>query len=219
MPTLFIKIAKMQDELDVSFLSPEETRLYESFVPLHRKQQFVWGRKLLRLLLKESFPEKQSLSFALHSEKQFEKPRLFYQGKEFLEASVNISHSKSWIMVGLGQGCEVGVDIEEKREHARLQSWLDYLCSPKEKKDFEQKLQNDPNRLNEELTRLWTAKEATLKCMGEGLKESLQDIEVDFERERVEFLDQKFHLKTLQDKAWMASIVCDQAFKLSFKKL
>ncbi len=218
MPTVFVKIAEMKEVLDFSFLSPEETKLYQAFVPQHRKQQFVWGRKLLRNLLQEVFPEKEISSFFLKPSSS-EKPKLFYKEKEFTECSVNISHSKSWVMAGLSRECHIGVDIEEGREHARLEAWLDYLCSPKEKKNFEQKLQNDPNRLNEELTWLWTAKEATLKCVGEGLKESLQAIDVDFERESVQFLDQKFHVKTLEGKAWMASVVCDQAFKLSFKKL
>jgi len=214
MPTVFVKIAEMKEILDFSFLSPEELSLCQSFFPQHRQQQFIWGRKLLRNLLQEVFPEKEISSFCLKPSSS-EKPKLFYKEKEFTECSVNISHSKSWVMAGLSRGCRIGVDIEEEREHARLEAWLDYLCHPKEKERLKQK---DRSYLNQELTRLWTAKEAALKCVGEGLKESLQELEVDFEKGNIQFLNQQFHLKTLQEKAWMASVVCDQAFKLSFKK-
>ncbi len=93
-------------------------------------------------------------------------------GKPFLQnypdLHFNMSHCKKAVAVAL-HNAEVGIDVECRR--AVSQALMERVCSVGEQEII--RMAADPEL---EFIRLWTRKEALLKCMGVGIREDLREI-------------------------------------------
>ena len=76
---------------------------------------------------------------------------------------ISFSHSASWVVCAISQSIDIGIDCEP----------LDRKVNPK---IFDRILDEEEKKLLEELSPLaiWTIKEAVVKCIGTGIRTSLQ---------------------------------------------
>ena len=99
-------------------------------------------------------------------------------GKPTLPASAvrfNVSHSHECCLIALSQGAAVGVDIEYHRPLPNIESISRYVMSDVERHT----LQSLPDtRRCAYFYDLWTAKEASLKCIGIGLGGGMRGISI-----------------------------------------
>jgi len=80
----------------------------------------------------------------------------------------SLSHSGSWVAIGIGHGECIGVDVERAPSRMDLSSLMPKFCTPAECARMAQL----PTLLRETtLLALWTRKEALLKAFGTGFKE------------------------------------------------
>lgn len=87
----------------------------------------------------------------------------------------NWSHSGAWLLVALGTGVRVGVDIEAMRPRPKALEIARRYFHPHEA----EVLASVPAQARDEaFLRLWCAKEAVLKAHGRGLAYGLDRIEV-----------------------------------------
>jgi 4'-phosphopantetheinyl transferase len=89
----------------------------------------------------------------------------------FRDFDVNWSHSGAGLLVGLGEGLRVGVDVEQLRPRARALDLAERFFAPEETRWLA--AQAEAARTLAFL-RLWCAKEAVLKAHGRGLAFGLQ---------------------------------------------
>ena len=82
----------------------------------------------------------------------------------------NLSHCKKGVLCVIDETTPVGCDIEAV-ERGISDSLLNYCCNAQEIRSIE----NSANP-NVEFIRLWTIKEAVLKCSGEGIVSNLRDL-------------------------------------------
>ena len=92
-----------------------------------------------------------------------DRPRLGAQHRRF---DVNWSHSGDGLVVALGDGLQVGVDVERVRERPRALALAQRYFVPAEA-DWLASLPGDARTTG--FLRLWCAKEAVLKAHGRGL--------------------------------------------------
>jgi 4'-phosphopantetheinyl transferase len=99
------------------------------------------------------------------------RPRLTASQSRF---DVNWSHSGSGLLIGLGEGVQVGVDLERVRQRPRAQALADRFFTHDESRWLAglPAAQQDIGFL-----RLWCAKEAVLKAHGRGLAFGLDRLE------------------------------------------
>ncbi len=90
----------------------------------------------------------------------------------------NLSHSAGYILLAVGRGHEVGIDIEAVREDIALEALARRYFAPREA-DRLLRLADPSARLSAFFA-CWTRKEAYLKLKGAGLTFPLHDFEVTF---------------------------------------
>ena len=144
-------------------------------LPQWRKEQalrykFLMGRVqcaeafiLLKNGLKNDFGIDEEIEFDYIAN---EKPVL----RKHSDIHFNLSHCKKGILCVIDETRPVGCDIEAV-ERGISDNLLNYCCSAQEIKNIE----NSDNP-NAEFIRLWTIKEAVLKCSGEGITNNLRDL-------------------------------------------
>ena len=144
-------------------------------LPQWRKEQalrykFLMGRVqcaeafiLLKSGLKNDFGIDEEIEFDYIAN---EKPVL----RKHSDIHFNLSHCKKGILCVIDETRPVGCDIEAV-ERGISDSLLNYCCNAQEIKNIE----NSANP-NAEFIRLWTIKEAVLKCSGEGITNNLRDL-------------------------------------------
>jgi 4'-phosphopantetheinyl transferase len=146
---------------------PREVERFRSYKdPLHGRR-WATGRGLLREVLGSALgiaPREVAFRYAAH-------------GKPFLPGlSFNLSHSGELALLALGR-CEVGADIE-RRKPRRWEDIARRFYAPGEQ---ERLFSAPPAEREERFFRLWSCKEAFLKCTGEGLSRSLRSYEVELD--------------------------------------
>ena len=102
------------------------------------------------------------------------------KGKPYIEGisvNFNFSHSGDFVVLAVNRNHPVGVDIEKIRPvKKRL---IDRVCTEKEKEfvygktSFDGQCLSDKN-MQERFFRIWTYKEAKLKCTGQGISDDLK---------------------------------------------
>jgi 4'-phosphopantetheinyl transferase len=85
----------------------------------------------------------------------------------------NLSHTESFAMLAVAAGARVGVDIEIERPRARLDRLAARVLSDDEHAEWSQVA---PGRRIDAFLARWTAKEAYLKAIGEGIWQPLRDV-------------------------------------------
>lgn len=78
----------------------------------------------------------------------------------------NLSHSRSWALVGVATEGEVGVDVEDVRRIPELERLMRDVLHPRELPGIQDVPRAERERL---FFRVWTRKEAILKATGLGL--------------------------------------------------
>jgi 4'-phosphopantetheinyl transferase len=78
----------------------------------------------------------------------------------------NLSHSGCWGVIALRVGAAVGIDVEQVDAPRNIPQLVDFAFTAEEKLQWQAFL---PARQRRGFYRLWTAREARLKCAGVGL--------------------------------------------------
>ncbi len=164
-PKIHLLISEIRSADDPACLTTPEKKRYDRFLVPLRKQQFLRGRILIKKWLKKNYPNHLTHGFSFHSKSTHQPPKLYYKNKIFPHLSLSIAHKKKWVVLAVGVGCRVGVDLEEKHP-TYPKKMTHFLCSPEEKKRLSAL---KPQPLQKKLTELWTIKEAALKMLGLGV--------------------------------------------------
>ena len=85
----------------------------------------------------------------------------------------NVSHSGDWIVLALGRGREIGVDIEQIRKDVDVEAIASRYYAPDEQRVVESA--GDPHAA---FFRIWARKEAFIKASGSTLFAELKRISV-----------------------------------------
>jgi 4'-phosphopantetheinyl transferase len=102
------------------------------------------------------------------------KPVLVRQRRSSLDLRFNLSHSHGRMLIGVVDGVDVGVDLEEVRETVEpLKLAERFYAGP----EYESIKRSDPRDQAVQFYRFWVAKEAVLKGQGIGIP-SLQQCEI-----------------------------------------
>jgi 4'-phosphopantetheinyl transferase len=141
------KISETAEELrSAIYLRESEEALYQSFVAESRKKQWLAYRTLVRELLKpEEFPVEYDVS-----------------GKPFLAGSdfhISVTHTDDLAAVIISRHARVGIDIERIRP--RIENVRERFLHPEESASI------DKEKVLEQLTLAWCAKEALYKLHGQ----------------------------------------------------
>jgi 4'-phosphopantetheinyl transferase len=87
----------------------------------------------------------------------------------------NLSHTQGMALIAVGEGREVGVDVERIRPMDDLEEVARSVMSAEESEQWTRIPESDRSRA---FYRLWTRKESYLKAIGLGLYRNLQDVTV-----------------------------------------
>lgn len=87
----------------------------------------------------------------------------------------NLSHSGNLAIYAFTRGCEIGIDLEERRAVPDLLHIARRYFAPKE---YAELAALDPSLRTDAFFRCWTRKEAYLKAIGEGIVAPLDQFEV-----------------------------------------
>lgn len=142
-------------------LSREEIERYQRLIIPEKKDQFLFSRGLLRLILSSYLDlPADSIDISIDA-----------GGKPFLQDSnltFNVSHSGDFLLYGFCLGSSIGVDIQQIYSITNPDIIIKNTFSLEEK----EYLENLPEstKMNT-FFNIWTAKEAYLKALGDGFQE------------------------------------------------
>jgi 4'-phosphopantetheinyl transferase len=112
------------------------------------------------------------------------KPELAGQGAEGIR--INDAESGGLAVYAVARGRAVGVDVEQEREVPDADQLIESFASPAEREWFNGL---PPHQRQALFLRWWTAKEAYLKALGEGLYRPLNSFSVSLDHGRTPRLD------------------------------
>lgn len=84
-------------------------------------------------------------------------------------AHFNVSHSGDLVLLALSADRPVGVDVERRREVARVPALSQRWLTPGERRDFD-RLRASGTPESDAFLRVWSLKEAQLKALGVGIR-------------------------------------------------
>ncbi|AFZ37756.1 phosphopantetheine-protein transferase [Stanieria cyanosphaera PCC 7437] len=152
-------------------LSEDERSRANRFRFPHLKNRFIAARGNLRKIL----------SFYLQIESEFIEFEYSSRGKPQLAANLNkiglqfnLSHSQDLALYGFSINQKIGIDLEHLRAISDVEKLAQRFFSEREYKLI---TNSDLNLQQQVFLQFWTAKEAYLKATGEGLVDSLAEIE------------------------------------------
>jgi len=140
------------------------------------RRRYIVGRATLRELIGQKL--------GLQAHKVFIESGV--RGKPFVRdlsltgTVFNVSHSGELVAVAFSQSCRVGIDIEEIRQEPEYNGILANFFSEAENCYLEKLV--EPER-SKSFLEIWTAKEAYLKALGEGLYLDPKTVPVAFQPE------------------------------------
>ncbi len=150
-----------------TLLSHEELNRLDRLKIDNKKTEFLCSRSILKIILSMYLtedPNDLSISYTL-------------AGKPILpdtELQFNVSHSKDFLLCGISLTNRIGIDIQEIYPISSLDRIINNFFSPTEI----QYLRSLPSRevYQEHFFSIWTAKEAYLKAVGEGIQGSFNQM-------------------------------------------
>jgi len=153
-------------------LAPDELARAERFRFTRDKMRFVAGRGLLRLILSRYLGVPAERIVFDYGPRW--KPRLgSASGRDLLH--FNLAHSDGLAVYAMTRVGEVGIDLERVRRVSESKQIASYFFSERECAQW----RSLPACLQTEaFFNCWTRKEACLKANGEGITESLKQVEV-----------------------------------------
>ena len=181
-------------------LSADEIMRADRLLDPAKRENFIASRGSLRQILGQYLDlEPKEIPFEYGP-----KGKPFVKKDPLLDLSFNLSHSGDCAALAITAGIEVGIDIECIDPRLDYENLATQFFSLHER---DRLMRFSPWRRRRGFYRIWTAKEAKLKCLGSGF--SRQDIELT--REAVTPLgspDNNFELTTFNlKKNYVASLV------------
>jgi 4'-phosphopantetheinyl transferase len=153
------------------------------------------GRAPLRTLLAD-YLDAEPASIELRDD-EHGKPHVFLRGQEQRELGFNWSHSGEYALVALARNVTPGVDIEQPREGVRILDIAQRFFAPEEASALSACEGPEREAL---FFRLWCAKEAVLKALGQGLAFGLE--RVAFERRGDSWSPARFDVEAGDPADW-----------------
>ena len=166
MATLYytdIKCLSLDDESLLSRLTQER---------LNKINRFRFEADKLRSLAADLLIHYVYHDLSLLKFNQYKKPYI-KNGLPF-----NVSHSGDYVILLVGDGEEVGCDIE-KNSDKDMTGVAERILHPKEKRDFSYKNKKDPLIFYQ----YWTLKESYMKCVGKGFHLYPESFALDLSKE------------------------------------
>ena len=153
------------------FLQAAESQRAAQFRFDHLRDSFIIARGMLRVLLGQYLhlpPVAIELQYSSYGKPSLAETRLTF----------NLSHSGDCALFAFATGCEIGVDVEQIRPMADLQSIADRFFCPEESAELKSLA---ADRREQAFYLGWTRKEAYIKAVGQGLSARLDDFQVSLE--------------------------------------
>ena len=152
-----------------AWLSPDERDRLQKYQRAADRDRFIYSRGGLRYLLASYLgpsPTAIQLGYGAYGRPYLldTPPRLHF----------NVAHSGDWVIIGLSQCPQIGVDVEVAQPRQRLPSLIQHCLTPQERDS----LTLDPTAQLTHFLQYWTLKEAHLKAVGLGLSYPLQQVQV-----------------------------------------
>lgn len=150
----------IREDLSAAMLTEKEFLEWDAFSNTARKNEFLTARLLFRFI-----KEQIGLDPAFQLEKDaLGKP---YAVKGSSQLYVSFSHSREFVMCAVSDTRDIGLDIEWKRRKVD-DKLVKRILNEQEWKVYGEE---DP-------VKLWTMKEAAVKCLGTGLRTNLKELEL-----------------------------------------
>lgn len=168
-------------------LSVREASQAARFRAVPRRSAYIFGRYLARRLVAEwlelsedtSTPwaaSEQDLSgieiLAADSSRSTSSPVVYFDGEQ-LPVSISLSHLDGWVAAGLASNQVAGIGVDLVRVQPPARGFLRLWFTESERSAIDASAQPDVD-----IARIWSAKEATYKCLGRGQSFRPQDWEV-----------------------------------------
>lgn len=160
------------------YLSIEEINRSDRFKFDQHRHRYIVSRANLRIILGKYLnldPAEIEFIYDDHG-----KPRIkSSQNHDHLE--FNMSHSQNFSLYGIVKKYAIGVDVEYHRKMSDADQISERFFTEQESALI--KNTSEPEKLNI-FFQLWTAKEAYLKCTGEGIAGGLDQFAVKFDQQK-----------------------------------
>ena len=152
-------------------LAPDELMRARSFVDIGAARRYVAGRVNLRRILATYLDcGAAEVQFQYG---QFGKPVL--SGSHARKLYFNVSHADELAAYAICASGDVGIDIERDDGRIDPQELAPMICSAEELRQFRN---CPPEEQRDRFFRLWTRKEAYIKCIGRGFSLEPNRVEV-----------------------------------------
>ncbi len=150
----------IREDLHPDILTEKEQREWEGFSNTVRRNEFLTARSLFGFI-----KEQKGFDPALRLEKDTLGKPCAVNGSSRLY--VSFSHSKEYVMCAVSKTRDIGLDIEwtRRKVDARLVKRI------LNEQEWEVYGEDDP-------LKLWTMKEAAVKCLGTGLRTNLKELKL-----------------------------------------
>jgi 4'-phosphopantetheinyl transferase len=155
-------------------LSSDELDRSNWFHLVRDRRRFIAGRGILRVILARYLHNNPSQIIIDYN----------YRGKPFLlerdkhnPLYFNLSHSEDLAIFAVTNICNIGIDVEHIRPIKDAKSIATRFFSPSENDGIKYLSEHQENLA---FFNLWTCKEAWFKATGDGIDESMNQIEVSF---------------------------------------
>jgi len=159
-----------------SHLSSEEVDRSDRFLREGDRKRYVFAHGLLRRVLATCCrcePAVVGFGCGGHG-----KPYLAHPSVEGEVIEFNISHSGDIVLIGVAQGCPLGVDVERLSRKVEFKGLSERYFSLEEAETIQRLPQGQGSRTFFET---WVCKEAFIKAVGEGLTMPLNSFSVHLE--------------------------------------
>jgi len=148
-------------------LSDQEIKRLDRLKIHSKKDEFLSSRGILRIIL------------SLYTGKDPDRIKLgsTSAGKPILPGSpieFNVSHSRDMFICGISVKSKIGLDIQEVYSISSLDKIVSNYLSPAEYQYLENLQSSDMRQ--DHFFAIWTAKEAYLKAVGDGIKENFNQV-------------------------------------------
>lgn len=189
---------------DLQALTTSEIQATSSWRSQKARQEHLFTRARLRRYASAAFPEVAPGDWTFERE---EGGKLYVSGPRLF--SFNLSHTQGASAIALSgdPSLEVGVDIETIDRTTDIEALARRNFSDRERRWI---AAGTPAQQTKRFFRIWTIREALLKCTGTGLRRPLTSFEVSPVDERLVFHDQTngpFHIFTWEQDPWVISLV------------
>ena len=160
-----------REEVAASWLNEPERSRCESFLPEPRRHFILCRAALRAILCQELGCHNGELSFG---EGEHGKPFAQLDGRA-VSVSFSVSHSGRCGLIALAQAGRLGVDVEQIVPKRRLNSLIEAVMGPDERRELGEMGEQDRLR---QFFRLWTCKEALVKALGTGFSTDISSFQV-----------------------------------------